>query len=192
MANEIKKNRKIDQRWTKLLSVRFTPVSDVFLENYSKLKPAIKPVEAMFIIHLLSFKWDRNDPFPSFGKVATYMGISPAAVRAYARSLEKKGYLERRAVVGRTSRFNLNPLFAALETHLLKTMKDKAEAIKDKDGLKDGVSAELMEFVIDAMNKVGLKAAAPSTQGSIAKSANKQLSAAGNGSLDDDDDDMPF
>jgi hypothetical protein len=174
MATEIKKNRKIDQRWTKLLAARFTPVSDVFLENYSKLKPAIKPVEAMFIIHLLSFKWDRNDPFPSFGKVAGYMGISAAAVRAYARSLENKGYLKRRAVLGRTSRFDLKPLFAALEAHLLKTFQDRAEAVKNKGDSQEDVSGELMKFVLDAMNKVGLKPAASSAQAPAIKTPPKQ------------------
>ena len=159
---ETKKDRKIEQRWTKALAARFTPVSDVFLENYSKLAPPIKPIEAMFIVHLLSFKWDRGHPFPSFGKVAGYMGISTAAVRGYARALESKGYLKRLAVVGSTTRFDLNPLFLALEKRLLKTFQEKARSIQDDGTAQSNDSSELMSFILDAMNKVGLKPAVAS------------------------------
>lgn len=166
---EAKKDRKIEQRWTKALAARFTPVSDVFLENYSKLVPPIKPIEAMFIVHLLSFKWDRGHPFPSFGKVAGYMGISTAAARGYARALETKGYLKRLAVVGSTTRFDLNPLFLALEKRLLQTFQEKAQNIQGFGDVPASDSSELMQFLLDAMNKVGLKAAVSSPATSSGK-----------------------
>lgn len=69
----------------------------------------------MFIIHLLSFKWDEKSPFPSFTKLSSLMGVSPSATRLYARKLETKGYLERQSRDGKTSTFDLNLLFVRLE-----------------------------------------------------------------------------
>ena len=56
-----------------------------------------------------------NAPYPSFGTLAKRMDVSPEAVRSYARSLEKKGYLWREGKIGETNRFHLDKLFAALE-----------------------------------------------------------------------------
>lgn len=54
-------------------------------------------------------------PFPGFTTLAGRMGISATAAWAHARSLEKKGYLVRQMRVGTTNKFDMHPLFAALE-----------------------------------------------------------------------------
>lgn len=127
----------IDKRWTpELIRARgFTPISNYFLESYSALDPALSAREAMFIVHLLSFKWDEGSPFPSFGRLADLMGISVSAARAYARSIERKGYLKRQERRATTSLFLLDPLFKALELRL-KTPKaaDPADPTSARDG----------------------------------------------------------
>jgi DNA-binding MarR family transcriptional regulator len=69
----------------------------------------------MFLIHLLRFKWSDEAPFPSLSTIARQMGISTAMVRCHARHLEKNSYLKRELRFGETSRYDLQPLFTALE-----------------------------------------------------------------------------
>ena len=69
----------------------------------------------MFIIQLMRYKWDEKAPFPAFKTIARKMGVSDSAARGLARSLEKKGYLQRQMQVGQTNRFHLQKLFTALE-----------------------------------------------------------------------------
>jgi hypothetical protein len=85
------KTREVSSRWTPALSKEgWTPISDFFLDNYCKLSPAIKGPEVLLIIHLMRHKWDENAPFPAFKTLAKRMGISPAAVRSHARSLDDR------------------------------------------------------------------------------------------------------
>lgn len=112
------KSREVSARWTEPLTKKgWTPVSDFFLEHYAKLDPPMSNAEAMLVIHLVRHKWDEEMPFPGFPTLAGRMGISPTAARAHARSLEKKGYLRRKMRVGTTNKFDLKPLFIALEKH---------------------------------------------------------------------------
>jgi DNA replication protein len=106
--------RQIANRWTPTVAeLGWTPVSDYFLTNYHRLK--ITHIEAMLVVHLMSFKWDAAAPFPSLNRLAKCMGITPTSVRTHLRKLELKGFLYRQSRVGTTNRFFLNGLFEALE-----------------------------------------------------------------------------
>ena len=106
----------VESRWTPALTERgFTPVSIFFLDNYHLLVPKLSYAEAMFIIHLLRFKWSEEDPYPSLITIARQMGISSQMARHHARHLEKSGFLKRELRFGETNRYNLQPLFDALE-----------------------------------------------------------------------------
>ena len=70
--------------------------------------------EALFVLHLMEFKWDREAPFPSYSTLARRMGVSAKMVRRYAQALERKGYLKRSARTGHTNLFDLTPLFDKL------------------------------------------------------------------------------
>lgn len=121
-------SENIGKRWTpRLVRDGFTPIADFFLENYYRLAPPVSSLEAMFIIHLMRHKWDEKAPHPSFKTIARRMGVSDATTRAYARSLEEKRLLRRMTRdgqpvnvdgvrrTGETNRFDLTPLFDALE-----------------------------------------------------------------------------
>ena len=126
-------SREIAKRWTDtLIRDGFTPVSDFFLKNHHRLRPTIKATEAMFLIHLISHKWDLKAPYPSFTTIATRMGVTPAAARGYARNLEKNGYLIRVSRTGRSNAFRLEPLFKELEAL---RAKDQEEKSRHPDGL---------------------------------------------------------
>lgn len=112
-------DRKVSTRWTeRLAAAGWTPVCDAFLEGYHRLNPVISNPEAMLIIHLMRHKWDSKMPFPGSKLLAKRMGISATAVRGHARSLERKGYLKRIKRTGTTNKFDLSPLFRALEAYL--------------------------------------------------------------------------
>jgi hypothetical protein len=109
--------KSVSKRWTPaLVKDGWTPVSDFFLQNYHRLRPPLTTSEAMLVIQLLLFKWDERHPYPAFKTLAKHMGMSPTAVRNHARSLETgKRYLRRIMRTAKPNKFDLAPLFAALE-----------------------------------------------------------------------------
>jgi hypothetical protein len=109
------------KRWhhQELFDNGYVPIPNNFLTDYAELN--ISTNEAMFIIHLMSFKWDLRNPFPGYGILAKRMGVTDKMARRYAQSLQKKGYLLRTPVPGRTNMFDLSPLFTAL----LKRLEEK-------------------------------------------------------------------
>jgi DNA-binding MarR family transcriptional regulator len=118
--------KQVSRRWTPALmkAAGFTPVSIFFLENYSALPKPLSHAEALLVIQLMRHKFDREAPYPGFTTLARRMGVTPTAVRGYARSLENKGYLKREMRTSLTNKFHLEPLFEALEK-LLKQSKPK-------------------------------------------------------------------
>src|SRR5438132_1556634 len=126
-----KQRRSPEERWTKRLIKKgggFTPVSDYFLKNYCRLVPELTTAEVVLIVHLISYKWDAEMPYPGSKALAKRMGISGTAVRNHLRSLERsKKCLHRVKRVGTTNAYDLTPLFGKLEG-LLDT--DTVEAAK--------------------------------------------------------------
>jgi DNA-binding MarR family transcriptional regulator len=103
----------------------FVPVSTFFLENYHRLKPFdLTYGEAMFVVHLMRYKWDESAPFPAYKTIAQRMHVSTKSARRWAQSLEQKGYLKREMRVGETNRFHLTGLLDALVS--LKKASSKA------------------------------------------------------------------
>jgi hypothetical protein len=106
--------RTVADRWTsELVKGGHVAVARTFLRNYSKLN--IRPNEAMFIIHLIDFKWTQAAPFPTYKRLAEYMGVSDKQVRRLAQSLQVKKLLHREVRQAKPNRFHLDKLFAALE-----------------------------------------------------------------------------
>ncbi|MDQ2868759.1 MAG: helix-turn-helix domain-containing protein [Verrucomicrobiota bacterium] len=118
-------SRQVAARWTPALiaSGGFTPISVFFLENYSALPLPLTHGEALLVIHLMRHKFDRQAPYPGFATLARRMGVTPTAVRGYARSLERKGYLQREMRLASTNKFHLEPLFRALERMLVEKVE---------------------------------------------------------------------
>lgn len=109
-------NRTAARRWTKaLVEGGFTPISNFFLEFGHELQPEITHGEAMFIVHLMFFKWDEKMPRPGFKTIAKRMGFGHARARELARQLERKKYLKRHMQKSKPNHFDLRPLFVALE-----------------------------------------------------------------------------
>jgi hypothetical protein len=90
----------------------FLVVPIKFLAHYSSLN--LTTSEAMFVLQLMTFKWDAADPYPSYAAIARRMGISEKMARRYARALEQKGLLRRKFKRRDTNRFDLSALLDAV------------------------------------------------------------------------------
>lgn len=103
-------------RWAaELESWGFVQISSFFLINYHRLKPEpLNHNEAMFVIHLMQFKWDDSAPYPSYSTIAKRMGLTTKSVQRYARGLQNKGYLKRLTRSGRSNKYYLDGLMEAL------------------------------------------------------------------------------
>ena len=113
-----KRHVTIGDRWgsDNILCHGYVPVPTFFLEVYANLKPHPLTVgEAMFILELMSHKWDKSAPFPSYKTIAKRMAVSDKMVRRYAQSLEAKTYLHRVRRKNQTNRYDLTGLFTALD-----------------------------------------------------------------------------
>jgi len=120
----------IARRWSaKLVKDGFVPVVTAFLDHYHEMKPYdLTHSEAMFVIHLIRYKWDGAAPYPGYKALAKQMGVSHKSARRYALSLEQKGYLVRMVRQGETNQFDLSRLLLALE----KCIEEKAAKSKSK------------------------------------------------------------
>ena len=117
-----RKKKKLAVRWGGhliLLDDGFVPVPRSFMRFAAKLTPyPLTMAQQLFVLELMYHKWDANRPYPSYATIAARMGRSVAYIRDVARDLEKRGYLTREVRVGRSNRFDLQPLFDALARHV--------------------------------------------------------------------------
>lgn len=128
-------NRDLIARWggkEAILSEGFVAVPTTFLKYFGSLRPSLTPTEAIFVVELMAYKWDRRAPFPGYKALAKRMGVSPEYARKIARALETKGYLTREMRVGTTNRFDLLPLFDRLAARAV-----QEAAARDKQKEKD-------------------------------------------------------
>ena len=128
-----------------------------FLRHYAHLKPnRLTTGEALFVLHLMEFKWDADAPFPGYATLAQRMGISVKMARRHAQTLEAKKYLKRRIRVGKTNRFDLSPLFDAL-LHATQAEHNRETALRRaRQGPKDEILA-WMGRMVEASRKMSKK-----------------------------------
>jgi len=112
---EKKKKWSATERWgghEEIFSVGFLVVPVKYLAHYASLN--LTTNEAMFVLQLMTFKWDKDDPYPSYAAIARRMGVSEKMVRRYARALERKGLIRRKYYRRQTNRFDLSTLLEAI------------------------------------------------------------------------------
>jgi hypothetical protein len=95
-----------------IFSVGFLVVPMKFLSHYAAL--GLSCNEAMFVLQLMTFKWNARSPYPTYATLAQRMGVSEKMARRYAKSLEKKGLLRRLFQRRAANRFDLSTLFQAV------------------------------------------------------------------------------
>lgn len=128
-AGTLKARRSIVERWggnpTIVDEEGFVPVPTAFLKYHAVLRPRLKAAEAMFVLQLMTYKWDKQAPYPGYKTLAQRMGVSEVYARKIARALEEKGYLHRKVRVSQTNQFDLQPLFEKLVAHIEKVAQQK-------------------------------------------------------------------
>ena len=127
-AKENSPSRSFAARWgsTTLFDEGFVGVPAAFLRYYTRL--ALSHGEAMFVLQLMSFKWNENAPFPSYKTLSQRMDITPEMARRHAKSLETKKLLTRVKRTGQSNAFDLRPLTQALEATLQELRPAKTAA----------------------------------------------------------------
>ena len=129
-AEKVTSKHAFVKRWRHeaLFRKGYVPVPVLFLHHYAGLKPfPLTSGEALFVLHLMEFKWDVDNPFPGYKTLAKRMGITDKMARRHAQSLEQKHYLVREMRVGQTNRFDLTLLFDALLAAIQKESKKQAK-----------------------------------------------------------------
>lgn len=105
---------KLNDRYPQaVLQEGFTPIPNALLNNYQSL--GMTNNEALFIIHLMFYKRDVRNPYPSIPRIALKMGVTPHQARVYARNLEDKKLIVRINRSGKSNEFDLSPLFNKIE-----------------------------------------------------------------------------
>jgi len=110
-----RKKRSATARWggyERTFEAGFLVVPVKYLARYSALN--LNANEAMFVLQLMTFKWDDADPYPTYGSIAQRMGVSEKMARRYAKSLEQKGWVRRKFRHRSANRFDLSPLLEAI------------------------------------------------------------------------------
>src|SRR6202167_2852084 len=81
--------RSATARWgrqnSRLFSEGWLSVPTKFLRCYTALNPPLSSGEALFVLQLMTFKWDDAAPFPSYGRIAKTMGVTDKMARRYAQ-----------------------------------------------------------------------------------------------------------
>jgi len=120
--------RSATRRWgeqhTRLFREGWLSVPTKFLRSYTALNPPLTSGEALFVLQLMTFKWEDAAPFPSYGRIAKTMGVTDKMARRYAQSLQRKGYLMRQYQKRAPNKFDLTRLFDALAEVRLETASE--------------------------------------------------------------------
>jgi DNA-binding MarR family transcriptional regulator len=114
----------------------FCALPTLFLAHCSGLRGSdgkpLKPSEILLAIHILSFKWTEELPFPSVETLAQRMGMNVRSIRKLLTSLERAGLVARLQAPRRANRYDLSQLFLAIERiadeEAVKSEAAKAEA----------------------------------------------------------------
>lgn len=68
----------------------------------------------MFVMQVMSHKWDAKLPYPGYKTIAKRMGISDTMARTHARDLKTMHYLRIVPRLAQTNRFDFGMLFDAV------------------------------------------------------------------------------
>jgi hypothetical protein len=115
---------KIVQIWGDILDEGFTSVPNILLRYRSKL--GIKPHHLALIIDIMSFKWDSENPFPSYSTLAQRANMTDRGIRKTIHELERLNLLIRTQRFDEesgaqiTTIFDFRPLIQRLKEEMYK------------------------------------------------------------------------
>ena len=88
---------KLSTRWSKeLIKGGWTGIPNIILERQNALR--LTPIEFNLIIQIAKYWWEKGKaPYPSVQLLADNIGVTPRSIQRNLASLEKKGYIEKKA-----------------------------------------------------------------------------------------------
>ena len=116
---------RIVQIWGDILDEGFTSVPNLLLRYRSSL--GIKPKHLTLIIDIMSFKWDRYSPFPSYSTLAKRAGIEERSIKRITQDLVELHLLTKEPRFNEetgaqiTTIFDFRPLVKKLTEEMLKS-----------------------------------------------------------------------
>lgn len=110
--NNMHEDKKFSRKFGGKLT-KYTQVPNALLIHQAHLD--ISNVELVVLVHLLSFKFDSRDPYPSREKIANRMKIEPDSLTRIVRGLKKKGYLNTKRRFNSSNVYDLSPLVDKLQ-----------------------------------------------------------------------------
>jgi DNA-binding transcriptional regulator YhcF (GntR family) len=127
------KNTLARKTTSRLAEGGFCALPTLFLAHCAGLRGSdgkpLKSSEILLAIHILSFKWNEEHPFPAIETLAQRMGMNVRSIRKLLTSLEQAGLVTRLQVPRRANRYDLSQLFQAIE-RLADEQVAKLEAAK--------------------------------------------------------------
>jgi hypothetical protein len=136
---------KIVQIWGDILDEGFTSVPNILLRYRSNL--GIKPHHLALVIDIMSFKWDTENPFPSYSTLAQRADVTERGIRKTVHELERQNLLIRTQRFDEesgaqiTTIFDFRPLIQKLKEEMHKvemtTELSTANKIKTRRGEGD-------------------------------------------------------
>lgn len=108
-----KQSRSFADKWSPNIERHgHTDIPNLLLESLGKLK--IPACELLTLIALLSYKWGKDEPWPSNKTISLRANCTPRTVRKHMESLEKKGILKRVPGIHLSNVYDLSALIAKL------------------------------------------------------------------------------
>lgn len=126
---------RIIQIWGEILDEGFTTVPNILLKYRKNLR--IKAKHLVLIIDIMSFKWNSENPFPSYTTLAKRAGMEERSVKRTMQELEELHLLRRTQRFNKesgaqiTTTFDFRPLVKKLNEEKSKSKKDE----NDIDGM---------------------------------------------------------
>lgn len=103
-------------KWShRLQSDGFTTIPNTLIKSQARL--GITDPEMVVLVALVSFKWNRQMPYPSVATLSSFTGKTTGAVRNNLRNLEKKGLIRRVFRESQTNKYDLSPLIKVLDSY---------------------------------------------------------------------------
>lgn len=149
MSQNKQDKTKIVQIWGNILDEGFTSVPNILLKYRNNI--GIKAQHLSLVIDIMSFKWDTENPFPSYSTLAKRAGVAERTIKRVTQDLEELNLLIRtprfdnRTGAQITTIFDFRPLVEKLtnEVERVKSHKSFIHTKEQGDFIVTGRVSEL-------------------------------------------------
>lgn len=138
MSQNNQDKTKIVQIWGNILDEGFTSVPNILLKYRHNI--GIKAQHLALVIDIMSFKWDTENPFPSYATLAKRAGVAERTIKRVTQDLEELNLLIRtprfdnRTGAQITTIFDFRPLVEKLTNEVERAKSNKGFIQNSREG----------------------------------------------------------